>query len=233
MRALEDFGEPAFLIVPSDHHRLDARIWKESDIRREGISIESVLSAIREQGARARLVVVDASRRNPSDDALPRSASRSVAPRPTSLPVSSRTTPSDLATPLDATPPGPTDYSARFAPSRTHPFRLRNPTLTDPPQPIRLLCSVRPAAGPLAAPRPSRLLSASRSLTNPPQPDYPQRPSAPHPTVLIWPYEYRWNRLGRKRAWCRVLARGTMNSALVEFPDGYRIVTSRNAIRKR
>ena len=29
MRALEDFGEPAFLIVPSDHHRLDARIWRD------------------------------------------------------------------------------------------------------------------------------------------------------------------------------------------------------------
>jgi len=29
MRALEDFGAPAFLIVPSDHHRLDARIWKD------------------------------------------------------------------------------------------------------------------------------------------------------------------------------------------------------------
>lgn len=29
MHALEDFGAPAFLIVPSDHHRLDARIWKD------------------------------------------------------------------------------------------------------------------------------------------------------------------------------------------------------------
>src|SRR5687767_1929748 len=28
MRRLEAFGRPAFLIVPNDHHRLDARIWK-------------------------------------------------------------------------------------------------------------------------------------------------------------------------------------------------------------
>jgi hypothetical protein len=35
MRVLEDFGKPAFLIVPNGHHRLDARIWKERypDIR--------------------------------------------------------------------------------------------------------------------------------------------------------------------------------------------------------
>jgi hypothetical protein len=25
----EDYGQLAFLIVPSDHHRLDARIWKD------------------------------------------------------------------------------------------------------------------------------------------------------------------------------------------------------------
>jgi hypothetical protein len=29
MRALEDFGEPRFLIVPNDIHRMDARIWKD------------------------------------------------------------------------------------------------------------------------------------------------------------------------------------------------------------
>ena len=29
MRALEAFGTPSFLIVPSDIHRMDARIWKE------------------------------------------------------------------------------------------------------------------------------------------------------------------------------------------------------------
>jgi len=29
MRALEDYGRPAFLVVPNDHHRMDAKIWKE------------------------------------------------------------------------------------------------------------------------------------------------------------------------------------------------------------
>ena len=44
---------------------IDATIWKESDVRRNGISIESVLEMMKAQGARAKLVVVDASRRNP------------------------------------------------------------------------------------------------------------------------------------------------------------------------
>jgi len=29
MAALAAYGEPAFLIVPNDHHRLDAKIWKQ------------------------------------------------------------------------------------------------------------------------------------------------------------------------------------------------------------
>ena len=37
----------------------------------------------------------------------------------------------------------------------------------------------------------------------------------------------------RKGQPCRVLARGNMNSILVEFEDGYRVVTSRFAVRKR
>jgi uncharacterized caspase-like protein len=44
---------------------VDAKIWKEADVRRDGVSVEAVLDAIQEKGARARLVVVDASRRNP------------------------------------------------------------------------------------------------------------------------------------------------------------------------
>jgi hypothetical protein len=46
-----------------------------------------------------------------------------------------------------------------------------------------------------------------------------------------FPYIYRWDRHERKDQPCRVLARGKMNSCLVEFP-GYRMVTSRNAIGK-
>src|SRR5438270_2620840 len=44
---------------------VDAMIWKEADVRRQGVSVESVLDMMKEQGARAKLVVVDASRRNP------------------------------------------------------------------------------------------------------------------------------------------------------------------------
>lgn len=36
----------------------------------------------------------------------------------------------------------------------------------------------------------------------------------------------------RHRQPCRVLARGTMNSILVEFEDGYRAITSRYAVRR-
>jgi uncharacterized caspase-like protein len=44
---------------------VDAVIWKEGDVRRQGTSVESVLEALKERGARASLVVLDASRRNP------------------------------------------------------------------------------------------------------------------------------------------------------------------------
>lgn len=58
---------------------VDARIWKESDIRREGVSVESVLDGIKEKGARAKLVVIDASRRNPYERRF-RSYSHGLAP---------------------------------------------------------------------------------------------------------------------------------------------------------
>src|SRR5450631_2311410 len=58
---------------------VDATIWKESDVRRSGISIESVLDAMKEQGARARLAVIDASRRNPYERRF-RTFSHGLAP---------------------------------------------------------------------------------------------------------------------------------------------------------
>jgi hypothetical protein len=36
----------------------------------------------------------------------------------------------------------------------------------------------------------------------------------------------------RKGLPCKVIAHGKMNSILVEFEDGYRVVTSRYAVRK-
>lgn len=58
---------------------VDAKIWKEADVRRDGVSIESVLEAVREKGARAKLVVVDASRRNPYERRF-RAYSHGLAP---------------------------------------------------------------------------------------------------------------------------------------------------------
>ena len=58
---------------------VDAAIWKEADVRRDGVSIESVLDAMKEQGAKAKLVVVDASRRNPYERRF-RSFSHGLAP---------------------------------------------------------------------------------------------------------------------------------------------------------
>jgi len=58
---------------------IDAVIWKESDVRRHGISIDGVLDMMKEQGAKAKLVVVDASRRNPYERRF-RSYSHGLAP---------------------------------------------------------------------------------------------------------------------------------------------------------
>jgi hypothetical protein len=85
-----------------------------------------------------------------------------------------------------------------------------------------------------------------------------QFPSGPSTTRLAeafldnagpaFPYVWRWRTMqdpwkppgkrcahplrGRVGQRCRVLARGNMNSALLEFEDGFRTVASRNAIRK-
>jgi uncharacterized caspase-like protein len=58
---------------------VDAVIWKESDVRRDGLSIETVLDAMKEQGACAKLVVIDASRRNPYERRF-RTFSHGLAP---------------------------------------------------------------------------------------------------------------------------------------------------------
>ena len=58
---------------------VDAAIWKEADVRRDGLSVEFVLDAMKEQGAKAKLVVLDASRRNPYDRRF-RAFSHGLAP---------------------------------------------------------------------------------------------------------------------------------------------------------
>ncbi len=66
-------GRESFMIP------VDAAIWKEVDVRRDGVSVESVLDAMKEQGAKAKLVVLDASRRNPYERRF-RSFSHGLAP---------------------------------------------------------------------------------------------------------------------------------------------------------
>jgi uncharacterized caspase-like protein len=66
-------GRESFMIP------VDAAIWKEGDVRRDGLSVESVLEVMKERGARAKLVVLDASRRNPYERRF-RSFSHGLAP---------------------------------------------------------------------------------------------------------------------------------------------------------
>jgi uncharacterized caspase-like protein len=59
---------------------VDATIWNEADVRRDGVSVESVLAAMNEQGAASvKLVVIDASRRNPYERRF-RTFSHGLAP---------------------------------------------------------------------------------------------------------------------------------------------------------
>lgn len=47
---------------------------------------------------------------------------------------------------------------------------------------------------------------------------------------LVWFWRSRLPE--RKGTACRIVCKGRMNSVLVEFPDGFRVVTSLNAVRK-
>ena len=49
---------------------------------------------------------------------------------------------------------------------------------------------------------------------------------------LDWVWHWRQRLPDRKGQHCRVLARGAMNSVLVEFADGFKVVTSRWAVRR-
>ena len=77
---------------------VDATIWKECDVRRNGVSIESVLDVMKEQGARAKLAVIDASRRNPYERRF-RAFSHGLAPinAPDNALVLSSATPGKVA----------------------------------------------------------------------------------------------------------------------------------------
>jgi lipoprotein NlpI len=58
---------------------VDAQIWTEADVRRDGVSLETVLGEINNRGAGVKVALIDASRRNPYERRF-RSFSAGLAP---------------------------------------------------------------------------------------------------------------------------------------------------------
>ncbi|MDE5458856.1 hypothetical protein GWE18_40235, partial [Bradyrhizobium sp. CSA112] len=58
---------------------VDAQIWTEADVRRDGFSLETVLGEINTRGAGVKIALIDASRRNPFERRF-RSFSAGLAP---------------------------------------------------------------------------------------------------------------------------------------------------------
>jgi hypothetical protein len=58
---------------------VDAQIWTEADVRRDGLSLETVLGEINSRGAGVKIALIDASRRNPFERRF-RSFSAGLAP---------------------------------------------------------------------------------------------------------------------------------------------------------
>jgi lipoprotein NlpI len=58
---------------------VDAQIWTEADVRRDGFSLETVLNEINNRGAGVKIALIDASRRNPYERRF-RSFSAGLAP---------------------------------------------------------------------------------------------------------------------------------------------------------
>lgn len=54
-----------------------------------------------------------------------------------------------------------------------------------------------------------------------------------YPLIWFWkPQPWPWRVVNRKGQRCRIVAVGAKNSALIEFEDGYKVITSRYAARK-
>src|SRR6185503_10839889 len=58
---------------------VDAQIWTEADVRRDGFSLETILGEINNRGAGIKIALLDASRRNPFERRF-RSFSAGLAP---------------------------------------------------------------------------------------------------------------------------------------------------------
>jgi len=66
-------GKQTFIIP------VDAQIWTENDIRRDGINLERILDELNSRGAGVKLAIIDASRRNPFERRF-RAAANGLAP---------------------------------------------------------------------------------------------------------------------------------------------------------
>jgi uncharacterized caspase-like protein len=58
---------------------VDARIWRERDIRTDGLAVDELLSSLEQSGVKERVLIVDGSRRNPYERRF-RSYSHGLAP---------------------------------------------------------------------------------------------------------------------------------------------------------
>jgi len=77
---------------------VDAQIWNESDVRREGFSLDKILSDMTDKGASAKLAIIDASRHNPYERnfrSAPAGLAAITAPKGAAVMMS---TPSDTVT---------------------------------------------------------------------------------------------------------------------------------------
>ncbi len=53
---------------------VNAQIWTEADVRRDGVNLDALLAEMRRKGAKAKIVVIDAARRNPFERRFRKSA---------------------------------------------------------------------------------------------------------------------------------------------------------------
>jgi TPR repeat protein len=58
---------------------LNAQIWSEADVRRDGISVDALLADMQRKGANVKIIIVDAARRNPFERRI-RAAAAGLAP---------------------------------------------------------------------------------------------------------------------------------------------------------
>jgi uncharacterized caspase-like protein len=58
----------------------NAQIWSEADVRRDGVSVDALLAEVHRKGAKVKIVIIDAARRNPFERRF-RASAAGLAPR--------------------------------------------------------------------------------------------------------------------------------------------------------